>query len=157
MASKLSLWAYKWSHNVSKIKFWGKQKRMLKIPPSNLAKLIQKAIYTRFRGRCFERFLIKSRSPNWSRNITSLEWRVGCILVDFLDICGIDFETCWPLTSEKRRMGKHVKMNTALRRDVHFQGLMGLEIKQKASRNQEFGTTCSRDDLGSQLKGILWG
>ena len=56
----------------------------------------------------------------------SLEWRFGRMLVDFDFMFGIHFVTVWPLTSEKGRTGKHVKMSTALVRDAHFRGLVGV-------------------------------
>ena len=54
------------------------------------------------------------------------------MLDDFGVNFGFDFETGWPLTSEKRRTGKQVKMSTALRRDAHFRGLKGVkDVKQR--------------------------
>ena len=48
-----------------------------------------------------------------------------------------------------------MKMSTALTRDAHFQGLMGLDVGPNTYRNRKLGTICSRDDLGSQLGGML--
>ena len=57
----------------------------------------------------------------------SLKRCFGRILVDFGDTVGLDFETFWPLTSEKGRTGKNVKMSTAHKREAHFRGFMGVE------------------------------
>ena len=81
--------------------------------------------------------------------------RFRWILVDFRDTFGFDFETFGPWTSEKGRTGKNVKMSTALKRDAHFRGLMGVRNWQKKTRNRKWDIYFSRDDFGSQLGGIF--
>ena len=77
------------------------------------------------------------------------------MLVDCGVHVGFDFLTVWALEGEKRRTGKKVKMSTALMRDAHFQGLMGLEIKPTTTRNGQLDTNCSRHACGLHLGNIL--
>ena len=71
----------------------------------------------------------------------------GHFLTHFGDFGALDVKT--------RRTGKHVKMSTALKREAHLRGFIGLENCQKTTRNRNLDTHFSRDDFGSQLGDIL--
>ena len=99
--------------------------------------------------------LDKIQAQKWSKSRACLGWRFGGISVDFGVHFGLDFGTFWAWEGEKGRTGKKVKMSTALRRDAHFRGLMGLEIGPKPSRNRKWDIHFSREDSGAHLGGIL--
>ena len=79
----------------------------------------------------------------------------GRFLVDLGDSFWLILVTVGPSTSKKRRTGENVKMSTALKREAHFRGFMGVENWQKTTRNRKLDTQISRDDFGSQLGGIF--